>query len=162
MEYKILNALTSRRTETRARWETLLRIEGVNTPLANPDALVHLFDWTLDEVFLRFSGIESADSALWPTQLIRGDPFACECGRNPFVAYFKAAKQALMEALVLEQSKMPRLDPIDRDLAAAELRQVIETIGQSEVEAFCALCVHRPEKVPGPLPRPRGFSIEED
>lgn len=154
METVLQRTLRGRRQETRARWEVLLRIERVNTPLANPDALVNLFNWTLDEVI---SKIGPGDTAVLPA-----GGWACECGRNPFVAYFKAAKQALMEALVLEQAETPLLDPIDRDRAMAELRSAVDWVGQNEVAAFCALCTHRSESVPAQSDRERGDPAEEE
>src|ERR1043165_8780861 len=100
MQEELVHALRARRTETRARWEALLRIERVNTPLANPDALVFMIDWTLDEVF---------GSLLQPPPRRRGGHVdcaairaACPCGRNPLLAYFAAGEQALEEALILE------------------------------------------------------------
>jgi len=161
MENALLRALSDRRQETRARWEVLLRIERVNTPLANPDALVHLFDWTLDEVFSKIQeGHASVAVAAAPPSVLV--TLECQCGRNPFVAYFRAAKQALTEALVLEQSETALLNPSERDSQMAELRQVIDAIGQGEIAAFCALCTHRPKSLPTESDRERGYSAEEN
>jgi hypothetical protein len=40
----LIQALSSRRREIRQRWDMLLRLERIETPLANPDVLVHLID----------------------------------------------------------------------------------------------------------------------
>lgn len=155
METALLRALSDRRQETRARWEVLLRIERVNTPLANPDALVHLFEWTLDEVF---SKIREKNSSMAVVAVSPPVPTSseCHCGRNPFVAYFKAAKQALTEALVLEQSESRLLNPSERDSDMTELRQAIDGVGRSEIAAFCALCTYRPSTVPAESNRELG------
>lgn len=145
IEPSLLYALRTRRPEIRARWEALLRIERINTPLANPDTLVHLFDWTLDEVY----GAISMDGPVSLGPPVNGSLSTprCACGRNPYVAYFKAAKQALMEALVLSQSGMSLLNPIERDSAADEMRAAIDALANREIASFCALCTHRGESI---------------
>src|SRR5258707_15033076 len=102
MQEELVRALRTRRTETRTRWEALLRIDRINTPLANPDALVFMIDWTLDELF---------GSLLRPQSRRRSSQVectaaraACPCGRNPLLTYFAAGEQALEEALILEQA----------------------------------------------------------
>lgn len=145
MDKAFLIELRARRPQIRERWEALLRIEKINTPLANPDTLVYLIDWTLDDLLARLEGTvpeqEEWRSSLAPSV----QSYRCQCGRNPYVAYFKAASQALMETLVLSQSELPLLDPIDRDLTTAELRQVLDLVAHNEMTAFCALCVHSPK-----------------
>jgi hypothetical protein len=51
MQECLIRSLSIRRREIHRRWEVLLRLERPETPLANPDALVHMIDWTLDTVF---------------------------------------------------------------------------------------------------------------
>ncbi|MEY2881203.1 MAG: hypothetical protein RLZZ15_3583 [Verrucomicrobiota bacterium] len=135
-----LRALIASRRDIHARWEILLRIERVNTPLANPDALVFLIGRTLDEVFavLRVGGDARASAA--------GGESArpgCACGRNPLLAYFAAGEQALAEGLVLAQAGMPALLPAPRDAAFAELHRVLRRITRREIEAFCGVCQFR-------------------
>ena len=139
MQDEFVRALIARRRDIHARWEVLLRIERVNTPLANPDALVFMIDWTLDEVFnalrnqssRRRNGREAAARA------------ECPCGRNPLLVYFAAGEQALEEALVLAQAETPALNPDDRDSAFAALKGMICEISRREIEAFCAICQYR-------------------
>src|SRR4051812_36343932 len=88
MKSEIARILRGRRTQMRERWEMLLRIERTSTPLANPDVLIHLFDRTLDDVCEKISGPDSVEVAAPSGSLPQ-----CPCGRNPFVAYYKAAKQ---------------------------------------------------------------------
>src|SRR3954462_4663597 len=103
MQEELVRALRDRRAETRARWEALLRIEKVNTPLANPDALVFMIDWTLDEVFGAL--LRPLSSRRRPAKFENHRPRPeCPCGRNPLLAYFAAGEQALEEALILEQA----------------------------------------------------------
>ena len=51
MQESLVRSLRSRLPDIRARWEALLHAEPVKTPLAYPDSLVHLLDWTLEEIF---------------------------------------------------------------------------------------------------------------
>jgi hypothetical protein len=139
MQDDLVRALRARRAEIHARWEALLRIEKVNTPLANPDALVFMIDWTLDECF----------AALRPAHL-RGNPEpgaesrpACPCGRNPLLAYFAAGEQAVEEALILQQANTSVLDPAERDAAFNELKATVRDIARREIESFCSVCQFR-------------------
>lgn len=139
MQESMVTALRARRSQIRARWEDLLRIERANTPLANPDSLVHLLDWTLDEFFRT---VQSLSSRRRPAR-----PFApeeCGCGRNPLLAYFAAGEQALRESLVLAQTEMRDLSPLARDTALSELDLAVHHIARREIEAFCAVCQFHP------------------
>lgn len=141
MQDELVRALRARRAEIHARWEALLRIEKVNTPLANPDALVFMIDWTLDECFAtlrppghRRNGRGAETAATKPD---------CPCGRNPLLAYFAAGEQAVEEALILEQASASNIDPVQRDAAFIELKLTVRDIAKREIEAFCAVCQFR-------------------
>jgi hypothetical protein len=148
MQEDLIRALRDRRGDIRARWETLLRIERVNTPLANPDALVFMIDWTCDELFAALAHAPSRRRAgrLSDTN---GRP-ECPCGRNPLLTYFAAGEQALEEALILEQASRPSLEPLERDAAFAELQIAVREIARREIESFCAICQYRAETRPTP------------
>lgn len=133
MQQALVCALRARRPEIHARWEALLRVERANTPLAHPDTLVHLIDWSLDEIFLALSTPPST----------RAHTLNCSCGRNPYLAYFAAGEQAMHEALVLTQSASPSLHADERDHALLGLKRVLEHIAQREIQAFCAVCQFR-------------------
>ncbi len=124
MEEAFIHTLRSQRAQIRARWEALLRIEKVNTPLANPDTLVFLFNQTLDEVFKTLSH----PHARHPDITIE-----CASGNNPLLAYFRAGEQALLEALILAQVESRHLEPRKRDADVAELKQVLRTIARREI-----------------------------
>lgn len=144
MQEELVCALDARRPEIRGRWRALLRAERATSPLAHPDALVHLVDWTIDEVLgaLRASRRSTTPSpARSKAEALRAD---CACGRNPFLAFFLAGEQAMLEALVLTQAAQPALDPAARDTAVAELWLVLRLVRTREVQAFCSLCQHRP------------------
>lgn len=115
-----------------------MRIEKVNTPLANPDALVFMIDWTLDECF---STLRPPLGRKRTANAVAADAKPdCPCGRNPLLAYFAAGEQAIEEALILEQARVSALDPAQRDMAFAELKLTFREIARREVEAFCAVC----------------------
>lgn len=132
-----MTALSARRPQIRARWEDLLRAEKATTPLANPDALVHLIDWTLDEVYRT---LQSLPSRRRPLRALTRSDIDCPCGRNPLLTYFAAGEQALQESLVLSQAQCLHLEPVARDTALHELNLTLRHIARREIGAFCALC----------------------
>lgn len=122
----------------RSHWEALLRAEPVITPLGHPDALMHLIDRTLDEIFAAIVSRlhpQPADDRLSPC--LR---FDCPCGKNPLLAYFAAGAQAMREGLVLAQFDAAPLDPLERDAAFDELTLVLQQTAQREIESFCGIC----------------------
>jgi len=142
MQEALVNALRTRRPLIRAHWEALLRTEPIKSPLGNPDALVHLIDWTLDEIFAALtnplSRYRSAGARHSAT-----DRHDCPCGRNPLLAYFAAGEQSLREALILSQVITTPLDPVERDASLNELNLVLQHISRREIEAFCGVCQFR-------------------
>lgn len=149
MQAELLEALRSRHDEIRARWAELLRVEPVTTPLACPEALTHLIDWTLAEIF---RGLTSGTLRRRPPSPTGShDRPDCPCGRNPLLAYFSAAERVMQEALVLVQAGLPHLDPIERDTALEELNLVLRNVARREIEAFCGVCQHRFEATTGAL-----------
>lgn len=148
MDKSLLLALQERRPQIRARWETLLRLERVETPLANPDTLVFMFDRTLDGVLAALPG-----QARGP---VRNRP-KCKCNRNPMRAYFPALEQALMETLVLVQTESPALSAKARVAAVTELCTTLRQIAQREMAVFDQICRQRPRRA-----RRSGKPIEYD
>jgi hypothetical protein len=142
MQESLINAIRFRRTQIHARWADLLRADRANTPLGNPDALVHLLDWTLDEIFGALSkpGTRRRHSR---HAAATADTPHCPCGRNPLLRYFTVGEQALQEALILAQASLTSLDPLERDASMQELILVLRHIARHEIEAFCGVCVHR-------------------
>jgi hypothetical protein len=144
MESGVIERLEALRPEIKAKWETLLRVEPVSSPLASPDALVHLIDWTLDSLFdslrpspaRRRPGRGSGDAS------VANCPTLCPCGMNPLLAYFVAGEQALLETLVLVQSHNGH-HPSEPSTAVVELKHALALIARREIEAFCAVCQHR-------------------
>jgi hypothetical protein len=137
-----VRAISTRRHLIRERWEALLRAERANSPLANPDALAHLIEWTLDEVLKELRRPRAHHKAAPAPSMssLRAD---CTCGRNPYFIHFMAGEQAMLEALVNVQAEASPLDPGHRDAAVAELYDVTRQIARREVDAFCSLCQHR-------------------
>jgi hypothetical protein len=141
MQEELVHALAARRPQICARWAALLHIERANSALAHPDALVHLMDWCFTGV-LQSLGAQSSGKHHPSTRASIQRP-ACPCGRNPYLYFFVAGEQAFLEALVLSQAELPKLDPIARDQAVAELFSSIRTLGRNEVEAFCSVCQYQ-------------------
>ena len=131
MQGKIIKALQGRRAQIRARWEALLRIEKVTTPLANPDTLVFGLDHSLDEIFAALRQPPPLKPETAPTKA--DDP-------SPWRAYFRAGEQALLESLVLLQAEMDSLDPAARDTSFGNLKTVINNLTQREIGAWAGIC----------------------
>lgn len=131
MHETLLRALQERRPQICARWEALLRLEPLHTPLAHPDMLVFLFDQTLDEV------LTARPKA--PGKPVRSRP-RCECDCNPMRVYFPALEQALLEALVLAQCELPMFSAGERVAAVAELCTTLRRIARRELGVFDEIC----------------------
>jgi hypothetical protein len=130
MHEKTIRALQARRAQIRTRWEALLRIEKVTTPLANPDTLVFALNQSLDEIF---TGLRQPAA---PLELAAPTNADWPC---PWRAYYRAGEQALLESLILLQARTPALDPATRDQSFARLKQVIGHLTQREVSAWRGL-----------------------
>ena len=136
----LLQCLRARGAAIRHRWETLLRIEPVSSPLANPDALVHLIPASLDQIFQMLAVRRShAVPSLATVRAYRLPP--CDCGNNPYLAYFVAGEQALVETIVLLQSEMQLRQSKESDVA--EIVRVVRQLTRDEIDAFCGICNHR-------------------
>jgi hypothetical protein len=146
MQETLVSALRTQRVQVRARWEALLRVEPVGTPLGHPDALVHLIDWTLDEIFTALTN-PLARHRSSRGRMVAEEPPHCPCGRNPLLAYFAAGEQSMHEALVLAQAAVPNLDPMERDVSLEELNLVLRHISRREIDAFCGVCQYRTDRV---------------
>ena len=163
MQETLVRSLRSRLPDIRARWEALLHAEPVKTPLAYPDSLVHLLDWTLEEIFHGLSALPVRRGLTRIAPGFRVQPL-CPCGRNPLLTYFAAGEQAMREALVLVQAASSSLDPIERDAALMELDLVFQHIARREIESFCGVCQHRASQgtaIDGTCPREKDLSAFE-
>lgn len=117
-----------------------MRIEPVRTPLANPDALVHLIRTTVSEILRAVAKLPAGPArSLKSVQSVRLP--TCECGNNPYLAYFIAGEQAMVETLVLLQAELPPSDRLEADVA--DVIHVVRETARGEIEAFCGLCTHR-------------------
>jgi hypothetical protein len=138
MSPRTLQQLRARATAIRDQWEAMLRVEPVNGPLANPDTLLHLIPSTLDEIFTALAKHPRATGALESPKVHLP---ACECGNNPYLAYFVAGEQALMEALVLVHSQLPPPERQPGDVRA--LQFVVRKLALAEIDTWCSICAHR-------------------
>lgn len=156
MQTEFLWALEAQRPAIRASWEHLLRIEKMSSPLANPDALVHLLDRTLDEIF---QSLRAWSPRRHP---VRVPEPQCPCGRNPLLAYYAAGRQALREALVVVQAATSELKARERDETLACLNHIFGQIARREVESFCAICQYRNAAKEAPDRLPASFAPADE
>lgn len=127
------------RDEIHARWEALLHQQDSKTPLGNPDCLVFMIDWSLNEIFALLREM--------PTRRLLShaqDEPECPCGMNPLLAYYRTAELALVEALERVHAAMPMLSEPDKTANMQLLRAVVAKVRCREVETFCAVCQRRP------------------
>lgn len=140
MDERMLHAFEAQRTELHARWEALLRVEPVNTPLGQPEALKHMIDYTLNTLFAALHNPHAPKRK--HLRLVRewvADRGLCPCGKNPLLAYFVAGEQALLETLILIQAGQPDCAET-RASAVMELKLEMAYVAHREIETFCALC----------------------
>ena len=138
MNAELIRTLKAMRPQIRARWETLLRIERLHTPLANPDTLVFMFDPTLDSVLAALPGHPVRSAGPRPT---------CRFANNPMRVYFTALEQALLEALILVQASQVKPDSVshaaivaERTAAATELSGTVRRVARSEIKTLDQIC----------------------
>lgn len=138
MHESFLHALQTQRSNLRERWEELLRAERVSSPLAQPDFLVYLMDWTLDSLF----------SELKQPQYRRhrnrsphdGPRQQCVCGLNPLLGYFATGEQAIIEVLFVSDTTLLLLGPTERSSSLVDLKNALNEVARREIDSFCAVC----------------------
>lgn len=140
MDERTLHALVAQRGELHARWEALLRVEPVNTPLGQPEALKHMIDFTLNTLFAALQNPHvQRRKHLRSVRDWVSDRGLCPCGKNPLLAYFVAGEQALLETLILVQACLPDCAET-RAAAVFMLKTELAHVAHREIETFCALC----------------------
>lgn len=144
MHDRMLQTLQGLRPAVLSRWEELLRAAPVTTPLANPDALVYLMDWTLDRFFDALRGPLSRrrlKARHAPKVDCSEKRQPCACGMNPLLAYFSTAEQALIQAA------LPVLQPRERESVLSSVVLALQLVARREIGTFCAVCQkrHAPE-----------------
>jgi hypothetical protein len=141
MHDSFLRALQTQRSELRERWEALLRNERMSTPMAHPDTLVHLMEWTLDRLFdeLRQPQMRRHADAHEPRSPGQG----CACGKNPLLAYFSTIEQAVVETLLVDKNQLSALTPVERRASLQDLKHAVHEVARREIDSFCAVCQSR-------------------
>jgi len=143
MDERMLHSLEAQRNEMHQRWEALLRVEPVTSPLGQPEALKHMIDYTLNTLFTSLRAPHGAKRRnLKSVKDCISDRSLCPCGRNPLLAYFVAGEQALLETLIFVQANIPDCAEA-RVSAVTELKQTMAQVAHREIETFCALCQFR-------------------
>lgn len=130
MQESMLLGLQSLRPSIRARWLSLLRELPVNSPLASPDVLSHLMDWTLDEVFKVLTSPPTRRRPRSPLPAHPGESSqsSCRCGRNPLESYFSCLHQALNEAVNTCIAALENNSAEGREISFAEAKLAVSTV----------------------------------
>jgi hypothetical protein len=154
-----IDGLKARRQQIRRKWEALLRLDPSAGPLSDPDNLVHLIDWTLDEVLHEIQRRKTSRRDETPPSAIAALRSECHCGHNPLFNHFAAGEQALLEALIHVQADNPTVDPLNRSTAVTELYVAIRAIAKREFELLCSMCANHPrQKTNAPQPNVAVFA----
>lgn len=140
MKPDLIHKLQALRPQIRRRWEELLRIERLNTPLANPDTLVFMFDRTLDDVMSELPNQHHPVRSAGPRPVPRS-------AQNPMAIYFTALEQAMLEALINAQISLAKPEHghhaelvAERTAAAAQLCATLRRIARREIETLDQIC----------------------
>jgi hypothetical protein len=138
MHDSFLHALQTQCSTLRQRWETLLRLERLSSPMAQPDALVYLMNWTLDSLFNELKNPRYRRHQ--PQVPSGGSRQACTCGKNPMLGYFSTGEQAIIEVLFVSNGELSALGPVERSSSLVDLKQAFEAVARREIDSFCAVC----------------------
>lgn len=138
MEESLWQELQRLRPIIRQRWEARLRALPPISPLAHPDSLVHLMDFTLDQFFhnLAKGGAKKRTRAKLDSNSCT-DAANCTCGMNPLLIYFQTAELALMEVTLSLSA------PSLRELTLSEIKRALTSIAKKEIETLCSVCQRR-------------------
>ncbi|MCC5024966.1 MAG: hypothetical protein J6386_20210 [Candidatus Synoicihabitans palmerolidicus] len=123
-----LRALQTQRSNLRQRWEALLRTERVSSPMAHPDTLVHLMDWTLDRLFDELRQPQMRLHTVCDDQ--RGPAQSCACGKNPLLAYFSTVEQAVVEALLVTDAHLESLSLMEKRASLQDLKHAVHAVAR--------------------------------
>ena len=136
-----MRALQTRRPDLLQRWESLLRAERVSSPMAHPDTLVHLMDWTLDRLLDELRQPQFRRHSANGNQRSAG--MGCVCGKNPLLTYFSTAEQAVIETLLVDEDDLADISSLERSASLADLKAGLHAVARREIDSFCAVCQSR-------------------
>jgi hypothetical protein len=138
MPCELFAQLRARKSAIEHHWRQLLAIEPVSSPLANPEALQYLIPETFDRIMNKADQLTGKPIT---AEKARAELPKCDCGNNPYRAFFIAGEQAVLEAAVMLQAEM---NPKVRNVSAATvLLLAVHRIARTEIDTFCAACVRR-------------------
>jgi len=130
---KLTSAIRSQRASLCARWESLLRAESPNTPLANPEILVFKIPEACGEILDRMA-LPSGEA-----REETSEPY-CACGLNPLLGFFAAGEQAMEEAMLRAIHTVPHMTMADQSHAMGELHQILRALKGKEIAMLCSVC----------------------
>ncbi len=153
MDESFWRTLETHRPDLRGRWEALLRSEPASSGMAHPDSLIYLMDWTLDEWLaeLRQSHFQRHQYLSAKTGSTVMPRSHCPCRKNPLLAYFATAEQAIVEVMFVECTEIVRLSEGERRSGLENLKNALRIVADREIQTFCAVCkdrTHAETKIP--------------
>lgn len=138
MSPDFLTQLRARSGEIVASWRALLHEQPAADALASPETLQYL----IPEMWERILAIaEKSARARMSLPMARLQLPACNCGHNPYRAFYIAAERALAEAAVHITAAQPPAERRPSDLLAVV--HAVRSLALSDIDAFCGTCMHR-------------------
>ncbi len=116
-----------------------MRLEAVRTPLGNAEAMIHLIPSSIAAVLGLLEHPREPGLNLANARALRLPD--CACGLNPYVPYFVAGEQAIVEEMVLLEYELPATERDEYDVA--EVVHAIGALARAEIETFCGVCIRR-------------------
>lgn len=138
MSPDFLTELRARKTAILERWRALLHDQPTGDPLASPETLQYLIPESWDRIM---ATAEKSARTRMGLPMARLQVPACDCGHNPYRAFYIAAEQAIAEAAVHITADQPATERRPGDLVAVVY--AVRSLSQADIDAFCGTCMHR-------------------
>ena len=132
MNERIQSILRTRTAAIEDRWKALLRVEAGREPLANPEALAF---WVPTALSRLLALVGSGRRMRSVGSLAR---HACAQGRNPYLVFYRAGEQAILEMLVRVHAETQLLETRDQDVT--DVYAAIHAAGMDDIDGFCGIC----------------------
>ncbi len=130
----VFTALRARCETIDQRWHALLHEQHARQPLARPLGLAFWIPKALQRIFGYLEHAEPVDG------IGSLQDFGCSCGTNPYLAFYSAGEQALLEGLT---AVLPDGAPAEEEQRLRRCVQcALSRLALRDIEQFCRVCVH--------------------
>lgn len=138
MSPDFLTELRARSDEIIEAWRALLHEQPAADALASPETLQYLIPEMWERIL---TAAEKSARARITLPMARLQLPACNCGHNPYRAFYIAAERALAGAAVHITAAQSPAERRQSDLVAVVY--AVRSLALSDIDAFCGTCMHR-------------------